>query len=91
MLEESKIKNLLADGELGEASILLVRVTKEIVSPRHNEAIIVSGQVKNIKRIERLGIYKLKTINKESIRLSLSILTILDDISSSFMEHSLQS
>ena len=71
-----KIRNYIAKGETENAIKLLVDYTNETQSPKHDEAVLLSGQFKQWKRQANLG---LEQSNSDLRRIEMSILNILQE------------
>ena len=71
-----KIRNHIAKGETENAIKLLVDYTNETQSPKHDEAVLLSGQFKQWKRQANLGVEQSKS---DLRRIEMSILNILQE------------
>ncbi len=71
-----KIRNHIAKGETENAIKLLVDYTNDTQSPKHDEAVLLSGQFKQWKRQANLGVEQSKS---DLRRIEMSILNILQE------------
>lgn len=83
MSKIDQIKELIAEGNTEEAIEILVEYTKKQKPELHDEAVLLSGQFRQWKRQQTLGVQQ---SSSELHRIDLAIMNVLDDKSGSFTE-----
>jgi len=77
---QSRIQDLLTDGQLEQAIALLVVESREMKAEVHREAVALSGRLKSLQKRERLGIATAEEVRVDRNRLLASVLDLLSQL-----------
>lgn len=77
---QSRIQDLLTEGQLEQAIALLVVESREMKAEVHREAVALSGRLKSLEKAERLGTATVEEVRVDRNRLLASVLALLSQL-----------